>query len=311
MAGLVEWRWLVGDSDDDQEFEGFTAADLVKVERPNRDESDLDLDWSDIDQMFDSSSSDESDDEGERHKTGGEWSSTLHSFPTAPFCEPSGPVHNLPVGATPIEFLNQLLPDSFYDTLACQTNLYAEQIERESGKKDKKWRPVSPEEIKLYVAICIMMGIHKLPRQKHYWSENDKLNVEVVSKLLSQNRFAKIQQYLHLSDKTKCIPHGEPGHDPLFKIRPLMDIVKHSFSEHYRPGREISIDEAMIKYNGRLYFKQYIRNKPTPWGVKVWCCCDPRNGYLLDFEVYTGKKDKQAPEKGVHVFNSFMLLSGI
>ncbi|KAK7108475.1 hypothetical protein V1264_016211 [Littorina saxatilis] len=32
-----------------------------------------------------------------------------------------------------------------------------------------------------------------------------------------------------------------------------------------------------------------MKSKPTPWGVKVWCSADPDTGYLLDFDVYTGK----------------------
>ena len=57
----------------------------------------------------------------------------------------------------------------------------------------------------------------------------------------------------------------------------------------YKPGRAISIDEAMIKFNGRLFFKQYMKSKPTPWGIKVLCSADPTSGYLLDFNIYTGK----------------------
>lgn len=70
----------------------------------------------------------------------------------------------------------------------------------------------------------------------------------------------------------------------------------------YSPGVAVSIDEAMIAFRGRLHFKQYVKNKPTPWGVKVWCSCDPSNGYLLDFRFYTGKSDNPMPNGlGHHV----------
>eukprot|EP00057_Strongylocentrotus_purpuratus_P012197 XP_011666671.1 PREDICTED: uncharacterized protein LOC100888306 [Strongylocentrotus purpuratus] len=55
------------------------------------------------------------------------------------------------------------------------------------------------------------------------------------------------------------------------------------------PGRSLSIDEAMIKYNGRLSWKQYMPKKPTiKWGIKLWCLCDSATAYCLAFQVYTG-----------------------
>ena len=137
-----------------------------------------------------------------------------------------------------------------------------------------------------------MMGIHKMPRIENYWSTDDKLNVPCISGLMSRTRFEKISQYLHLNDRTKSVRKGQPDFDPLYKVRPLLDTVRDSFSAHYKPGQSISIDEAMIKFNGRLEFKQYMKSKPTPWGIKVWCSADPTSGYLLDFSIYTGKSSK-------------------
>ena len=44
-----------------------------------------------------------------------------------------------------------------------------------------------------------------------------------------------------------------------------------------------------VKFNGRLEYKQYMKSKPTSWGIKVWCSACPTSGYLLDFSIYTGK----------------------
>ena len=55
-----------------------------------------------------------------------------------------------------------------------------------------------------------------------------------------------------------------------------------------------------MKFKGRLYFKQYMKSKPTQWGIKVWCSADPSTGHLLDFSVHIGKA--QQPTKGVYSF---------
>ncbi|XP_022798311.1 piggyBac transposable element-derived protein 4-like [Stylophora pistillata] len=57
----------------------------------------------------------------------------------------------------------------------------------------------------------------------------------------------------------------------------------------YRPSRFLSIDEAMVKYKGRLGFKQYLPLKPVKRGIEVWVRADATNGYVCEFQVYTGK----------------------
>ena len=57
----------------------------------------------------------------------------------------------------------------------------------------------------------------------------------------------------------------------------------------YNPHRDISIDEAMIKFKGRSSMKQYMPKKPIKRGFKVWVRGDAINGYVSELEVYAGK----------------------
>ena len=45
----------------------------------------------------------------------------------------------------------------------------------------------------------------------------------------------------------------------------------------------------MIPFKGRSALKQYLPMKPIKRGFKVWVRADSINGYVCDFEVYTGK----------------------
>lgn len=45
----------------------------------------------------------------------------------------------------------------------------------------------------------------------------------------------------------------------------------------------------MIKWTGRLSFKQYLPAKPIKRGIKVWMRCDSENAFLTDFDIYLGK----------------------
>ncbi len=53
---------------------------------------------------------------------------------------------------------------------------------------------------------------------------------------------------------------------------------------------ELSVDEAMIPFKGRLGIKQYyMKDKRTKWGIKVFVLAGARNGYTIHLQVYSGK----------------------
>ena len=47
----------------------------------------------------------------------------------------------------------------------------------------------------------------------------------------------------------------------------------------------------MVKFKGRLSFRQYMPNKPTEYGIKLCRAADSANGYMSNFDVYLGKKE--------------------
>ena len=53
-------------------------------------------------------------------------------------------------------------------------------------------------------------------------------------------------------------------------------MCQHTFLEQYIPGKKVSIDEAMVKYKGRVFFRQYMPKKPIKWGIKVWILAEQR-----------------------------------
>ncbi|XP_036355624.1 piggyBac transposable element-derived protein 4-like, partial [Octopus sinensis] len=108
---------------------------------------------------------------------------------------------------------------------------------------------------------------------------------------MTRTRFLKLTQYLHVRDTSSTPVRGEPGFDPLFKIRPIIDCVLNTYKTVYKPGRWLSIDEGMVGYKGRVRFRKYMPGKPTKWWIKVWKNCESNTGYCSGFEFYTGKRD--------------------
>ena len=76
----------------------------------------------------------------------------------------------------------------------------------------------------------------------------------------------------------------------LYKVRPLIESLNTAFRDIYYPTCELSVDERMVGFKGRLDFKQCLPLKPTKWGIKLWVLCEAKSRYILNFSVYCGKE---------------------
>ena len=177
----------------------------------------------------------------------------------------------------------------------------------------RPWYDTSIEEIKAFVGILILMGIVKLPRIELYWSlSHPYLVTPGISNVMSRVRFEQIFRFLHLCNNTAQVSRGQPGYDRLFKVRKLFDLITAQFESEYTLHQQCSIDEAMIPYKGRLGFKQYIKNKPTKWGIKVFVLADATVCYVKRLQIYSGKEaDNSHNQVGLCTKVVLDLLSGL
>lgn len=115
---------------------------------------------------------------------------------------------------------------------------------------------------------------------------------------MPRDRFLQIWRYFHLADNSVAPARDTPGFEKLYRVREFLNIVSHNISTEYKLSRDISIDETMVPHKGRLSFKQYIKNKPTQWGIKLWVLSEARTGYVYRFQVYLGKENNN-PERNL------------
>jgi len=77
-----------------------------------------------------------------------------------------------------------------------------------------------------------------------------------------------ILRALHFTRNPK---EGEPTpHNRLYKIQSVLNYFNSKMEEVYEPSKNLSIDESMILWRGRLVFRQYIKNKRHKYGVKSY-----------------------------------------
>ena len=64
--------------------------------------------------------------------------------------------------------------------------------------------------------------------------------------------------------------HGQPGFDRLFPLKPLQDDILTVCRTNYHPHKNLSVDERMVATKARIGMKQYMKDKPTKWGYKLF-----------------------------------------
>ena len=198
-----------------------------------------------------------------------------------------GPTHSLPSDISATDLFCQFFTDEVWCLLVDETNRYASQ---NIFPGSRAWHDTTVVEMKAFVGILILMGIQKLPRLEMYWSHKYSLiSTPNISKIMSSVRFQQLFRFLHLYNSTTSVLPGQPGYIRLCKVRPFLNLITVQCEERYVVHQECTIDEAMIKFKGRVSFKQYMKDKPTKWGIKVFVLADATNGYIRRFQIYTGK----------------------
>ena len=159
---------------------------------------------------------------------------------------------------------------------------------------DSLWYEITDNELRAYFGVNIFMGINELPGYKDYWSRDNFIGNDGIKSTFTIRRYEKLTEYLHVSDRANESNRGDENYDKLYKVRPVLDMTKQSFSTKYKLHKNISIDEAMIKWTSRLSFKQCLPAKPIKRGIKVWMRCDADTTFLSDFNIYLGRGTHQS-----------------
>ena len=196
---------------------------------------------------------------------------------------------------TPLYYFQQFVDGDMINNLTYQTNLYS--VEKTGSSLN-----VTADEIEQFIGIHIMTGIVKVPSYRQYWADNTR--IATIADVMARNRFDKLRSFIHVNDNTQMLQRNEPGYDKLFKVRPFIDSLRKNLSvveqEEYS-----AVDEMVIPFKGHNSLKQYIKNKPHKWGIKVFARAGA-TGFCYDFEIYVGK-GTVASESGIGISGDVVL----
>lgn len=181
----------------------------------------------------------------------------------------------------PVTYFLRYFPESLFEDIVQYTNMYALQNGTE------KFVPCNLQEIKAFFGLSILTGCLKFPRLRMYWDKS--LKVDIFTDTMTINRMFKLRTHIH------CVDNLAPrqSNDKLWKVRPIFESVLKRCRE-LQVETNVCIDEQIMPFKGRLFIKQYIKNKPHPWGVKLYLL-GGESGLTYDFLIYQGSTTEIEP----------------
>lgn len=181
-----------------------------------------------------------------------------------------------------IEVFSSLFPKSLYIWISDCTN---ERLKLLGLKTKKEYLQTDYKEIMVVIGVTLMMSYNRLPRMSMYWSNNKSLRNEAIASAISRYRFLLLASKLYFN-----YPKKPNGCSKTYYIDEFLNCLKYTFNSARSEPTFQSIDESMIKFEGRSSMKQYMKDKPTKRGIKAWCRADAKTGYVCDLDVYKGKE---------------------
>lgn len=206
---------------------------------------------------------------------------------------PEGPIYddtgagpcNLPDDCKtrePGEVLLLLFPLVLWKNIVTQTNLYYAQCARAKREKIHRGQFVTVSELTTWVGLHMKMMSCWTGNQDDYFTDGANGSGAFDARsIMSRRRFFWIKAHLHFADKSKYVPRGQPGHDPLYYLRMLTDTFNVTFRKYWKLNRYVSLDEMMIAFKGHNPLHVYIPRKPTPNGSKIHALCDALGFYCV------------------------------
>lgn len=168
------------------------------------------------------------------------------------------------------------------------TNVYLGRM-RQKYSRERDCPDTTPEELSALFGLLYMAGIKKANHLnvQELWA-TDGTAPECFRAVMSSRRFYILLEALRFDDIDTRIQRKDQ--DNLAPIREVFDEFVSRCTEYYEPSEFLTIDEMLPAFRGRCKFRQYIANKPSKYGIKIYALVDAKVFYTSVLEIYPGKQ---------------------
>lgn len=187
---------------------------------------------------------------------------------------------NLSAGCTPRDVFDKIFSQDIVQLLLDSTNKYGEDLSTTASGKTRHSRIQSfsktdIQEIHTFFGLCLLQGQIKVPRIRHLFSTKSLYYDPIFSSTMSGRRFEQLLRCLNVNPNS--------GQKHMKKVNSILEIFISNCQLYYKPGPNLSLDESLLLFRGRL------ANKKSKYGIKFYKLCDP-DGYILNLEIYSDKQ---------------------
>jgi hypothetical protein len=96
---------------------------------------------------------------------------------------------------------------------------------------------------------------------------------------MTRGRFLHILRFFHFADNSRR-PDPCEEYDRVWKIRTVFDTLNQVYPKFYNPSEHLAVDEVIVKFQGRVIFRQYIPRKRKLLASKFTNCV-PNQGIRM------------------------------
>jgi hypothetical protein len=119
------------------------------------------------------------------------------------------------------------------------------------------------------IAFLVYAGLVKVESEiENYWSVKTIYHGLWAREIIYRFRYKALMAFLNVVDLVTEDPNNKP-HQQLYQL-----------------SQNIAVDERMVKSRNRPGIRQFMKDKPTKWGINLWVATDSSNGYICNFEIY-------------------------
>jgi hypothetical protein len=193
----------------------------------------------------------------------------------------------------PLHLFSLFLPDTCIDSIVDHTNAYIATLDLKVPCD-----PTTVDEFRAFLGMNLFRGLLVNKDTPGYWSGSTQS--PFMMNIMSCLRFRQLNSHWHVADPKEVNPKkGEAGHNVWHKVQHLLTQFNVASAVYFDPYHHLTVDEQMVPFQGRFVGVQYMKGKPTKWGIKLFVVACAKTSYILKVEPYAGK-GKNKPEAGVN-----------
>jgi len=114
---------------------------------------------------------------------------------------------------------------------------------------------VTEADMFMFLALTIQMGHGVRDKLTDYRATVDQLYTPFYGTMMKRDRYLHILRYLHFTDNRNEPDGTDENFDRPWKIRDLFEILNATFSKFYNPSENLTIDEVIVSFKGKVIFK--------------------------------------------------------